>query len=64
MGRRLDCSWCEWVDAYVSVSWVFLGDNAGDKAVGKVLRVVEIVHLSVDYSPEMCGEEVRRCKGC
>ena len=35
MGRRLDCSWCEWVDAYGSVSWVFLGDNAGDKAVGK-----------------------------
>ena len=45
MGRMLHCSWCEWVDAYVSVSWVFLGDNAGDKAVGKVLRVVEIVHL-------------------
>ena len=45
MGRRLDCSWCERVDAYGSVSWVFLGDNAGDKAVGKVLRVVEIVHL-------------------
>ena len=37
MGRRLDCSWCEWVDAYGSVSWVSLGDNAGDKAVGKVL---------------------------
>ena len=45
MGRRLDCSWCECVDAYGSVSWVFLGDNAGDKAVGKVLCVVEIVHL-------------------
>ena len=41
----LHCSWCVWVDAYVSVSWVFLGDNAGDKAVGKVVRVVEIVHL-------------------
>lgn len=40
-----DCSWCEWVDAYGSVSWVSLGDKAGDKAVGKVLRVVEIVHL-------------------
>ena len=45
MGRRPDCSWCEWVDAYGAVSWVFLGDNAGDKAVGKVVRVVEIVHL-------------------
>ena len=28
-----------------SSSSTFLGDNAGDKAVGKVLRVVEIVHL-------------------
>jgi hypothetical protein len=45
MGRRLHCSWCERVDVYGSVLWVFLGDNAGDKAVGKVLRVVEIVHL-------------------
>ena len=45
MGRRLHCSWCERVDAYGAVSWVSLGDNAGDKAVGKVLRVVEIVHL-------------------
>lgn len=40
-----DCSWCERADAYGAVSWVSLGDNAGDKAVGKVLRVVEIVHL-------------------
>ena len=45
MGRRLHCSWCERADAYGAVSWVSLGDNAGDKAVGKVLRVVEIVHL-------------------
>ena len=45
MGRRLDCSWCERIDAYGAVSWVSLGDKAGDKAVGKVLRVVEIVHL-------------------
>ena len=45
MGRRLDCSWCERADAYGAVSWVSLGDNAGDNAVGKVLRVVEIVHL-------------------
>ena len=36
MGRRLHCSWCERVDVYGSVLWVFLGDNAGDKAVGKV----------------------------
>ena len=64
MGRRLDCSWCERVDAYGAVSWVSLGDNAGDKAVGKVVYVVESVHLSVDYPPKMCGEEVRRCKGC
>ena len=41
----LHCSWCERVDAYGAVSWGSLGDNAGDKAVGKVLRVVEIVHL-------------------
>ena len=40
-----DCSWCERVYAYGAVSWVSLGDNAGDKAVGKVVRVVEIVHL-------------------
>ena len=45
MGRRLHCSWSERVDAYGAVSWVSLGDKAGDKAVGKVLRVVEIVHL-------------------
>jgi len=45
MGRMLHCSWCERADAYGAVSWVSLGDNAGDKAVGKVLRVVEIVHL-------------------
>ena len=57
MGRMLHCSWCERADAYGAVSWVSLGDNAGDKAVGKVLRVVEIVHLSVDYPPKMCGEE-------
>ena len=36
MGRMLHCSWCERADAYGSVSWVSLGDNAGDKAVGKV----------------------------
>lgn len=36
-----DCSWCERVDVYGAVSWVSLGDNA----VGKVVRVVEIVHL-------------------
>ena len=64
MGRMPHCSWCERADAYGAVWWVYLGDNAGDKAVGKVLRVVEIVHLSVDYSPKMYGEEVRRCKGC
>ena len=64
MGRRLHCSWCERADANAAVLWVFFGDNAGDKAVGKVLRVVEIVHLEGDYSPKMCGEEVRRCKGC
>ena len=40
------------------------GDNAGDKAVGKVVRAVEIVHLWGDYPPKMYGEEVRRCKGC
>ena len=45
MGRMLHCSWCKRADAYGAVSWVSLGDNAGDKAVGKVLRVVEIVHL-------------------
>ena len=45
MGRRLDCSWSEYTDAYGAVSWVFLGDKAGDKAVGKVVRAVEIVHL-------------------
>ena len=45
MGRMLHCSWCERADAYGSVSWISLVDNAGDKAVGKVLRVVEIVHL-------------------
>ncbi len=45
MGRRLHCSWCERADAYGAVSSVSLGDNAGDKAVGKVLRVVESVHL-------------------
>ena len=44
-GGMPDCSWCERADAYGAVSWVSLGDNAGDKAVGKVLRVVEIVHL-------------------
>ena len=64
MGRRLHCSWSEYTDAYGAVSWVSFGDNAGDKAVGKVLRVVESVHLSVDYSPKMCGSEVRRCRGC
>ena len=46
------------------VLWVFFGDNAGDKAVGKVVYVVESVHLSVDYPPKVCGAEVRRCKGC
>ena len=54
-----DCSWCERVDVYGAVSWVFLGDNAGDnagdKAVGKVLRVVEIVHLWGDYPPKVYG---------
>ena len=45
MGRMLHCSWCERADAYGAVSWVFLGDNAGDKAVEKELRVVEILHL-------------------
>ena len=45
MGRRLHCSWCERVDAYGAVSWGSLGDNAGDKAVGKVVYVVESVHL-------------------
>ena len=32
----LHCSWCECADANVAVLWVFFGDNAGDKAVGKV----------------------------
>ena len=36
MARMLHCSWCERADAYGAVSWVFLGDNTGDKAVGKV----------------------------
>ena len=45
MARGLHCSWSEYTDAYGAVSWVSLGDNAGDKAVGKVLRVVEILHL-------------------
>ncbi|KDU78501.1 hypothetical protein HMPREF1121_01355 [Porphyromonas sp. KLE 1280] len=45
MVRMLHCSWCECADANASVLWVFFGDNAGDKAVGKVLRVVEILHL-------------------
>jgi len=60
----LHCSWCECTDANAAVLWVFFGDNAGDKAVGKVVYGVESVHLSVDYPPKLCGVEVRRCKGC
>ena len=30
------CSWWRCRDANAAVLWVFFGDNAGDKAVGKV----------------------------